>query len=148
VTERVYVTVKGLHAGAAGEGVADEDKIEVINVGLYRRIGDKEYIKYTEMYDDGERYTTIIKLVDNGVELTKRGAITTHMSFIEGEKTRNLYETPYGSIYMGIYSKKIDIKHENNDIFITIDYSVEVNYQLISESRVEIKVQNEAPELI
>ncbi len=148
MTERVYVTVKGLHAGAAGEGVADEDKIEIINVGTYRNINGKEYIKYNEMYDDGERYTTLIKLTNKDVELTKRGAVTTHMSFIEGEKTRNLYETPYGSIYMGIYSKRIDIRHEDDMIFVTIDYSVEVNYQLISESRVEIKVQNHAPELL
>ena len=147
MTEKVYVTVKGLHVGTAADGSQDEDKIEVINVGVYKCVAGKEYIKYDEVYDDGDKFKTIIKLKDNGVELTKKGTVTTHMSFIEGEKTRNLYETPYGSVYMGIYSKNVDIVHEENKITVAIDYSIEVNYQLVSDSRVEICVQSEAPKL-
>jgi uncharacterized beta-barrel protein YwiB (DUF1934 family) len=148
VTEKVFVTVKGLHAGSAGEGIADEDKIEVLNVGTYKCIAGKEYIKYNEVYEDGDTYTTIIKLLDRGVEMTKRGTVTTRMSFIEGEKTRNLYETPYGSIYMGIYSKNIEVNHEDDKITVVIDYSIEINYQHVSDSRVEIRVQSQPPVLV
>lgn len=147
MTEKVYVTVKGLHIGTDADGSRNEDEIEVINVGVYKCVAGKEYIKYDEVYDDGDKFKTIIKLLDNGVELTKKGTVTTHMSFIEGEKTRNLYETPYGSVYMGIYSKNVNIVHEENKIMIVIDYSIEVNYQLVSDSRVEICVQSEAPKL-
>lgn len=147
MTEKVYVTVKGLHIGTAADGSRDEDEIEVINVGVYKCVAGKEYIKYDEVYDDGDKFKTIIKLMDKGIEITKKGTIITHMSFIEGEKTRNLYETPYGSVYMGIYSKNVNIVHEDNKIIIVIDYSIEVNYQLVSDSRVEICVQSEAPKL-
>lgn len=147
MTDKVYVTVKGLHAGMDDNGSPDEDLIEVINIGIYKCVAGKEYIKYDEVYEDGDKSTTIIKLLDDGIEISKKGAVNTHMSFIRHEKTRNLYETPFGNIYLGIYSKEVTITHSESEIHVTVDYSLEVNYQYVSDSRVEIRILSNAPQL-
>ena len=70
------------------------------------------------------------------------------MSFISGEKTVNLYETPFGNVHMGIYSKSVDVIRQEEKISIKVRYSLEINCQHISDSSVEISVQNQAPSLI
>lgn len=147
MNEKVYVTVKGLHFNPEHPDM-EEDVIEVINVGVYKLIAGNEYIKYDEVYDSGEKSKTIIKLHDKGVEITKKGELSTHMSFIPGEKTVNLYETPFGNVHMGIYSKSVDVIRQEEKISIKVRYSLEINCQHISDSSVEISVQNDAPNLL
>ena len=126
MNEKVYVTVKGLHFNPEHPDM-DEDVIEVFNVGVYKLIAGNEYIKYDEVYDSGEKSKTIIKLHDKGVEITKKGELSTHMSFISGEKTVNLYETPFGNVHMGIYSKSVDVIRQEEKISIKVRYSLEIN---------------------
>ena len=41
------------------------------------------------------------------------GPVTAHLSFVPGEKTMTFYETPYGNIYLGIFSGAADFSREN-----------------------------------
>lgn len=147
MTEKVYIRIKGLHLETQQSAEGTEEDIEIINVGKYKIVAGNEYIKYDEVFDDGGKAKTLMKISDMGVEISKKGAVTSHMSFIKGEKTRTLYETPYGNLYMGIYSKTVDISNTDDRINILIEYSIEINNQHVSDSRVEICIQSEAPEL-
>ena len=62
--EKVYVSVKGLHFVSTDEGNAmetQEEAIEIINLGKYRRVGENEYIKYSEMIEAGTGVSSLLK---------------------------------------------------------------------------------------
>lgn len=136
--EKVFVKVKGLQFA---NGQEEEDIIEVINVGRYRIINGSEYVKYDEVYEEStQKSTNTIKISEKCVEITKKGLVTAHMSFVEGEKTMTFYDTPYGSIYLGIFAQDIQIERDEDDIRISIDYSIDMNYEKVADSHIDIEI--------
>lgn len=143
--EKVYVSVKGLQfSGGDYEGETDTEgeEVEIINVGKYRRVGENEYVKYSEIIEgESKPCSSIIKIGNDGsVELTKKGSVTAHMSFIQGEKTMTFYETPYGSLYLGVFAREISIDRQSDCIKIFIDYGLEMNYEHVTDCQVEIEI--------
>lgn len=138
--EKVFVKVKGLQFA---NGQEEEDIIEVINVGRYRIINGSEYVKYDEVYEEStQKSTNTIKISEKCVEITKKGLVTAHMSFVEGEKTMTFYDTPYGSIYLGIFAQNIHIERDEDDIRISIDYSIDMNYEKVADSHIDIEISS------
>lgn len=137
MTEKVLITMKGLQFGDSSE-----DMVEVINIGQYSEVNGNIYIKYDEMLDEGNVLTSnLIKIVDDSVEIVKKGPITANMKFIVNEKTLTYYNTPFGSLYLGIFAREVDIDKQEDVINILIDYSLEINYEQISECKVEICIR-------
>ena len=138
--EKVFVKVKGLQFA---NGQEEEDIIEVINVGRYRIINGSEYVKYDEVYEEStQKSTNTIKISEKCVEITKKGLVTAHMSFVEGEKTMTFYDTTYGSIYLGIFAQNIQIERDEDDIRISIDYSIDMNYEKVADSHIDIEISS------
>lgn len=138
--EKVFVKVKGLQFA---NGQEEEDIIEVINVGRYRIINGSEYVKYDEVYEEStQKSTNTIKISEKCVEITKKGLVTAHISFVEGEKTMTFYDTPYGSIYLGIFAQNIQIERDEDDIRISIDYSIDMNYEKVADSHIDIEISS------
>ena len=139
MTENVLVTIKGLQFDAV-----DENVIEVINVGRFSEINDKIYVKYDEMLD-GEKNLTrnLIKIGESSVEITKMGSVSANMKFCANEKTMCLYNTPFGSLHLGILARNVDINKKEETIHILIEYSIEVNDEQISENKVEICIKQQ-----
>lgn len=145
--EKVYINIKGLQLAAQNiprDYEEDEDEpIEVINVGSYHIVNGKEYIRYDEVLEGtSQKCSSTIKIAGDSVEITKKGPVTAHLSFVPGEKTMTFYETPYGNIYLGIFSRSVDMKRTADKLTINIDYSLELNYEQVSDCRVEIEISS------
>lgn len=142
--EKVYIRIKGLQLMAQSEQQLydeDEEAIEIINVGSYSIVNGKEYIKYEEVYEgEKQKCTSLIRISYGAVEITKRGAVTAHLSFVPGQKTMTFYETPYGNIYLGVFSRDVDIERGQDSLKINIDYALELNYEQVSDCRVSIEI--------
>jgi len=135
--ENVLVTIKGLQFDSVEENV-----IERINIGRFSEINSKIYVKYNEIIDGEKNLTSnLIKISEGNIEIIKRGQVLSHMQFCENEKTMSLYNTPFGSFYLGILTRKIIIEKMEDYINILIDYTLEVNYEHISECKVEICIK-------
>ena len=52
------------------------------------------------------------------------------------------YETPFGNLYLGIFARDIDIKHTEDEIKVHIEYSMELNYEMISDCAVDIEISS------
>ena len=52
------------------------------------------------------------------------------------------YETPFGNIYLGIFSREVDIQRTEDTIKISIDYSLELNYEQVSDAKVVIDISS------
>ena len=134
--EKVYINIKGLQLAAQNvprDYEEDEDDpVEVINVGRYRIINGKEYIKYDEVLEGTtKKCTSTIKIAGNSVEVTKKGPVTAHLSFVPGEKTMTFYETPY-----------VDMQRTEDKLTISIDYALELNYEQVSDCKVDIEISS------
>ena len=75
----------------------------------------------------------MIKIYDNCVEVSKKGAVTTKMIFRSGDKTMTFYNTPYGAMSLGITTKQLDIDRTDNKIEIYLVYGMELNYEHLSD---------------
>lgn len=146
MNDKVYIKVKGLQMSDNDEADnvnEDDDPVEVISVGKYNVVDGKEYIRYDEIYEfENMKGSNLIKISQDCVEITKRGPITAHLSFIVGEKTMTCYGTPFGNIYLGIFTRKLDIKRDEDNIRVSIVYSLELNYETVSECDVEIEISS------
>lgn len=142
MTKDVLVTVVGTQISEE-----QEDTIEILNVGNYYERNGKKYIKYDETQEEtGEVISNLIKIGPEGIELTKKGSVGAQMIFRENEKVNSCYDTPYGTLMMGIYTNKILCHVEEELIEIKVNYEIELNGELLSNARVHIKVVPKNPD--
>ncbi|MGN0408400.1 MAG: DUF1934 domain-containing protein [Bacteroides sp.] len=139
MSDKVIVKVKS-------ESRDDElkDCIEVDYIGKINEVNGNIYIRYEEMFEGESRMTeNLVKIYpkDARVEITKKGPVTAHMEFKAGEKRHTFYETPFGAVDMGIYTREADIIFEDDEIKIFLDYSIESNCRIVSECCVSMEIR-------
>lgn len=132
----ILVTVRGQQFLAEEEG--EQETIEIISVGQYFERNGKVYIKYNEKADDESVTACMLKVSDGEIELTKKGIISSQMVFRPGEKMNTWYETPYGTIMMGVMTQNTEVDISEKEMRVRIEYNLEVNCEQITECVVEI----------
>ena len=139
MTKDVIVTIRGLQAGPDSDG----EPIEMITTGEYFYKNNKHYILYEEVME-GETATNKnrIKIAPGYMELTKSGLVSVHMLFEENKKNLTHYNTPYGSLLMGIEAKKVDIQETEDEINISVDYALELNEEHAADCDIQINIRS------
>ena len=127
----------------------DDNSIEFISPGTYYYKNDKHYIMYEDSYADGsETVTNVLKISNDKaeprVELIKKGGIGAHLIFERNKNNISCYETSYGSFVMGFQSKNIIINHYQDEINVKIEYSLEMNYEHVSDNKIEMKIRSKS----
>ena len=105
-------------------GDTDGENVELITEGTFEYENSLYYIDYDESEATGlEGCHTSIEIGADYLSIQRTGALTTDMLYIENRKTHSLYDTPYGRMMIGIYTKKLDIDIDENKCNITVKYS-------------------------
>ena len=90
MTKDILVRVRGTQT--IGE---EEDTVEMITPGTYYDKNGKQYFIYDESLDEtGEPSHNTVKIMENRIEVTKRGLVDSHMIFEPGKRTTANYRTP------------------------------------------------------
>ena len=84
----------------------------------------------------------IIKLQEDCVDITKKGITNVHMVFEKNKKNVTCYETPFGSLMLGINAKDIKITEEENDISVDVRYALELNYEHLADCTIKMEIQS------
>lgn len=134
--KNVVITVRGLQSE-----VSDGESVEVISAGTYLRKADVHYLSYEEADEDGKITKNRIKITPSSIEMTKQGGITTQMMFKIGQKQYSCYSTPFGELTLGVTTKHIKLKEENQQISAELRYDLEVNGAHMSECELDIEVK-------
>ena len=133
--DNVILRITGLHT------VNDEDdNVEMINAGNHYYRNGKHYIKYQESLDEGFVCDNMLKISPAEVEFIRKGAVNTHMIFTRGKKNMNYYETPFGSMTMGIDTSILEVSDTDEKLDIDIYYALEMNSEHLSDCHVSIKI--------
>ncbi|MEE1248607.1 MAG: DUF1934 domain-containing protein [Lachnospiraceae bacterium] len=139
MTKDVLLSIKGLQF--ANE--QDTEPVEVITSGDYYKRNGKHYILYDEVMEGFEGVTkNIIKLKDDCLDVTKKGVTNVHMMFEKNKKNITYYNTPFGSIMIGIDAKDIQIEEKNESISVHVSYGLEVNYEHMADCNIIMNIQS------
>lgn len=137
MTEDILISIKGLHTT---DGVQDEE-IEVTSAGKYYLKNGKHYIIYEELDEEtGSAVKNLIKLDAGCMELQKKGPMSGKMIFEYGKKNASWYGTPFGNMLAGIEVTDMEMREQEKLIEIDIDYILEVNYEHVADSRIQLRI--------
>ena len=122
-----------------------EEAVEVISSGKYHKIDKTHYVSYEETTeadesDEGGVSKNLLKMSPDLIELSKKGYSNVTMVFETGKKTMTYYNTPFGNLLIGIYTTDVQIAEKEEGLVAVIHYSLEMNYEHISDCDITIKV--------
>lgn len=138
MTQEVLLTLQGLQFD---QREVDADKIETVTVGDYYKKNGKHYVVYEEVTEGFEQTTkNRLKISENMLELSRNGLINMHMVFQENKKNLTNYNTPFGQILIGIDTKRIQINEQEDKIVVDVDYSLDINYEFLSDCHIRINI--------
>ncbi len=135
MTKDVILKVQGLQVlqGDAGE------VIEVISPGEYYFRNGKHYFLYDEVMEGVDSVTkNVIKVKDDYMELTKKGAVNVHMVFERDKQNISYYYTPYGSLQIGVDAGRVLLQASENEIAVEVLYDLDINSEHIANCRIRM----------
>ena len=138
MTKNVIISLTGLQYAVEDE----EAPIEVINFGQYYKKGDKHYLLYEETDENGKSTKCRIKVSEKELELQKRDRSNTRLLFLPGEQYLTNYETPYGSLLVGVNTRSLELYEEEEFLRATLKYGLELNGEGTGNCTLVLKVQS------
>lgn len=136
MTKEVLINISGLQMD-----VDPENPIEMVTTGAYYLKNGKHYILYDELSEDNEVTKNVLKIGPNSVELTRKGPQGSHMIFEEGKENLSYYDTPFGSLLMGVNTSNIDWMEEEERMRLQVDYDLSVNADHVSKCKIDVNIR-------
>ena len=142
MTKDVVVRVRGIQFLVTQDQHAEEaEPVEVFSMGEYYFRNGTHYIKYDKMMEGfAENTQNLIKIKNHSVELRKRGLTNVHMVFEEQKKNISYYQTPFGTMEMGIAATRVDLEQGEDEMNVHIEYALEVNESHVADCDISIGV--------
>ena len=134
----VIISIKGLQKYEGG----DKDAIELVTCGQLTRDGDGFILSYQESELTGlEGTLTTIQIEPERITMMRVGQVNTQMVFQEGRRHRAMYNTPYGTMEVGVNTRSMyaDLTEAGGDI--EIDYSLEIDHTVAGRNIFRIHVK-------
>lgn len=139
--KKVIITVNGIQV------TADEpaENMELITEGEYTFDHGTGFFTYEETEITGMQGTTTrFDFSPTEAVITREGSVQSKMVFIEGKKNVFLYNTPYGSMTMGIDTHKITNELTAKGGSIDIDYTLSFDRAVVSRNCFSVKIKEQA----
>ena len=136
----VLIHVRGLQLMETDD---EQEPIEIVVPGQYYFRNGSHYLRYEEMLDDSAQTTVnYIKMSSEGVEIRKQGQVNVHMVFEQGKKNKTFYNTPYGTLQMGIAAPGLELKESEDDIQMKVDYALDMNEEHVADCYLTVQAQS------
>lgn len=85
----------------------ESESVKTSANGTYYEKAGSHYVLYEEPFDEyGNPIQSRIKFSENYLQLHKSGPVKTDMIFVPGQRNIAKYQTPYGTMHIGIDTKK------------------------------------------
>ena len=139
MTENVIISIKGKQLYAE----SSPDEMELVTSGtLQRESGGGYTVSYQESELTGLEGTTTKLHIDGGrVTLLREGSINSQMVFEEGRRHLSMYETPYGSLSVGVNTRRMRSTVGEAGGDLEIDYAIEIDNLLAGQNLFRMNVK-------
>ena len=138
MTQDVLLTLSRmqLNDGESGD-------VEMITTGAYYQKNGKHYILYDEVLEGYEGVIrNTIKIQPDSMDIIKTGVTNVHMTFERNKKRLTCYATPMGEMMVGLNTRNISIAESENSLKVRVEYSLDINYQHVSECNIVVDIQS------
>jgi len=136
--KRATISIKGLPVFAD----SDDEAFELMTDGEYSRENGISTFSYVESELTGlDGLLTTFNVEPDRVVLRRGGGLNGDMIFSEKQKHHFLYETPFGSITMGIDTHSIKDNMRDDGGSLEIRYDIEVDNISVSQNLFKIDVR-------
>ncbi|MBR3593721.1 MAG: DUF1934 domain-containing protein [Clostridia bacterium] len=112
------------------------DKSSFTYDGMLEKIGDADYLKYSEI-TEGARINTVIKAHGSVVIITRTGGFGSVLKIEEGKAHKTEYNTPYGAFMMAVKGEKC-VTRLSLDGTLTAEYTLLNEMGVIGRNKIEI----------
>lgn len=139
MTKDILISIRGLQITEDSQ----QDTVEMISPGEYYFRNGKHYFLYEEAEEGKQEITkNIIKVSDDYMEVTKKGVVNVHMIFEKNKKNVTYYNTPFGSLLIGIDAYRVDVTQTPDEISAYVEYALEVNNEHLANCRIRMKARS------
>lgn len=148
MTKEVLLTISGLHYDTfPGEEYDENEPIEVITPATYYLKNGKHYVIYDEMVEGmpGTIQNKIRIAGNNLLEIKKSGLANTKMVFEKDKINMTQYETPYGELMIGIFTKNMLVDVTEKNIDIRVNYELDINSEKVADCDIKMNIRANAP---
>ena len=146
MTKDVLVSISGKHIDIMNDPAkgyeTGDDEIEVVTPANYYCRNGKHYIIYDEVLE-GMAGTVRNKIKITGtdaVEIMKSGLSSSHMVFEKNKKNLTYYKTPYGQMLVGVNTRNMEIRVEDDKIGVQVDYELAVNHEPLADCKIKMNI--------
>ena len=84
----------------------------------------------------------LLKINDDSMELTRRGAANVHMVFEKDKKNESYYDTPFGNLLVGVSATCVDIRENEDSLDVKVKYALEINYEFMTDCTISISAHS------
>ncbi len=126
---------------AFNENTGEGEPIEIITNARYYEKNNNRYLMYDEMLEGVEEpISNLVKFSPDTIEVTKKGMINVHMVFEEGKQNLTSYQTPFGSLMIGINTHKVKVTEHDECIHLEAQYGLDINYEFLSDCVISMDI--------
>ena len=136
----VIISMHSVH----GYDQDDSQTVDFTTDGYYFREGDASCFSYLESDVtglEGTRTSVIVK--PDYVVVDRDGYITSRMIFKEGEKNTFPYDTPFGTANLGIKTRRIKQRFDEEGGELEVDYVVDMEHALVARNKIQLKIREQ-----
>jgi len=137
--KKVLISIKGLPVIAA----SDDDAFELMTDGEYAKHDGISTFSYMESTLTGnEGLLTTFDVETDRVTLRRGDGLSGDMIFSENQKHHFLYDTPFGSVMLGIDTHSITTDMGDDGGNLEIRYDIEVDNIAVSQNLFKIDIRS------
>lgn len=120
----------------------EPETTELITEGVMEMDGKRTVLSYEESELTGMEGTTTRFIIEGDTVILERtGMIQSQMIFEQGKPSKSLYETPWGTMVVGVATTKLAHRiHERGGV-MEIVFTISVNHQVTGENRFKVRVK-------
>lgn len=138
MTKDVMISILGLQEYEN----MDNDSVELTTAGKLTRTDKGYHLSYEESALTGMEGTlTSFEILPHRVVLTRTGQLCSEMVFEPGVRHLSLYDTPYGSLEVGVAARKVYSTIGDQGGELEVNYSIDIDHKLAGENAFSLKVR-------
>jgi len=137
--KKVMISIKGLPVFSE----SDDDAFELMTDGEYMREDGVSTFSYIESSLTGlDGMMTTFDVEQDRVVLRRGDGVSGDMIFSENQKHHFLYDTPFGSVMLGIDTHSITKNMSDDGGNLEIRYDIEVDNVSVSQNLFQINIRS------
>ncbi|MDD4716065.1 MAG: DUF1934 domain-containing protein [Oscillospiraceae bacterium] len=138
MNKEVIISIRGSQSYADVEN----EVIELVTSGTLSHSDAGYSFSYMETELTGlDGTVTTFQVEKNRITLLRLGEVNSQMVFEEGRKHFSMYETPYGSMTVGVSARKVQSSLSDTGGNIELVYAVEIDHAIAGENIFQINVR-------